>query len=176
MDASTPTIVSGAGDVSSRQSHAPGLRGDVIHTQQLEHPSTRSTSSKILAVIFAIYHVIYSVAWLIEFIVLIDYVDNIRWIPVMATGGISFLFIGILEHFTRTKKHSTNIAMLMFTIVGLVAVNITFLWSEFTIISFAGYIDMEENIFPWAVATVLLFTWRNHRSSLECREMCDSFR
>ena len=95
MDASTPTIVSGAGDVSSRQSHTPELEGDDMQTHQLEHPSNRSTASKIFALIFVIYHMMYSATWLFGFIVLVDYMDTTRWIPVIATGGVSvcrFLF------------------------------------------------------------------------------------
>ena len=83
-----PKVFSGAGDVPSRQNHDPGLRGDVIQTHQLEHPSTRSTASSGFAVIFVIYHGMYSAAWLIGFIVLADYTHATRWIPVIVTGAI----------------------------------------------------------------------------------------
>ena len=89
MDASTPKVFSGAGDVPSRQNHDPELRGDVIQTHQLEHPSTRNTESKNFAMIFVIYHMMYSAAWLIGFIVLADYTHATRWIPVIVTGAVS---------------------------------------------------------------------------------------
>ena len=99
MDASTPTIMSGAGSVSSRQSPDPELRDGVIQTHQLEHPSTRSKASKIFAMIFAIYHMLYSAAWLIGFIVLTDYYEATRWIAVIVTGAVSVCRLNFYAQF-----------------------------------------------------------------------------
>ncbi|KAK2191649.1 hypothetical protein NP493_48g02036 [Ridgeia piscesae] len=88
MYASTPKVVSGAGDVSSK--HDPELSGDVM------------TASKISADIVISYHGVYSILW-----VTVGYVSLFfepvqsatRWIPVISAFGISVSRLLFYVHF-----------------------------------------------------------------------------
>ena len=87
MSAFSPTAVSGAGDVPSRRKNDQKLSGDVIQTDQPEHPNTWSCSFTL----YAIYHMLYSAAWFIGFVYLVYDMytadqNTARWTPVIAIG------------------------------------------------------------------------------------------